>query len=57
MLAVGCLIPVVLAVGGTVGGAVLAGQQGSIWGGIAGLALGIVVPAAMLVALAGRKKR
>ncbi|TPG38016.1 hypothetical protein EAH79_17230 [Sphingomonas koreensis] len=57
MLAIGCLFPVLFALGGMVLGALMDGQQGSIWGGALGLAIGLAVPAAWLYVLAAARKR
>ncbi|TPG13265.1 hypothetical protein EAH87_17585 [Sphingomonas koreensis] len=57
MLAIGCLFPVLFALGGVVLGALLDGQQGSIWGGAIGLAIGLAVPVAWLYALAAARRR
>ncbi|AKH43150.1 hypothetical protein FHS61_001150 [Altererythrobacter atlanticus] len=58
MLALGCLFPVLLAIGGAMIGAMLGGNTGTLWGGIGGLALGCAVPAIMLFALgSARNKR
>lgn len=57
MLALGCLFPVLLAIGGAMLGAMLAGDTGVLWGGLGGLALGAAVPAIMLRALASARKR
>jgi len=57
MLALGCLAPFLLLVGGAVIGAFLDATTGSIWGAAIGLALGLAVPAILLVMLfAARRK-
>jgi hypothetical protein len=56
MLAIGCLAPVLLLIGGAVLGAWLGGTAGSVWGSVIGLAAGLAVPAIMLGALASAKK-
>jgi hypothetical protein len=45
MLAVGCLLPFLILLGGAILGAQLGGAQGSLAGGIAGFAIGLTVPA------------
>ncbi|WP_188054066.1 MULTISPECIES: hypothetical protein [unclassified Sphingosinithalassobacter] len=58
MLALGCLVPVVTLFGGAWAGSALAGQQGLIWGAVAGLVVGLAVPALMLRGLlAARRHR
>lgn len=46
MLAVGCLFPFLVLLGGAILGARVGGAQGSLLGGIAGFAIGLVVPVA-----------
>jgi hypothetical protein len=48
MLAIGCIIPVVLMVGGAVGGAALGGTHDAVWGGIAGAVCGTIALGALL---------
>lgn len=55
MLALGCLLPFVLGLGGLLLGAWLGGDGWTIWGGIIGLLLGTVPPVIMLVGLAKAK--
>ncbi|MGN6376706.1 MAG: hypothetical protein ACTHMG_14295 [Sphingomonas sp.] len=50
MFAVGCLFPVVFAIGGVLLGGFIGGQPGSIWGGVIGLVTGFAVPAVMFYA-------
>jgi|GEM_PF-3914558 len=56
MLALGCLFPVLLAIGGAMLGAMLAGDTGALWGGLGGLALGSAVPAVLLAGLASARR-
>jgi len=37
MIAIGCLAPIILGVGGVLVGNALGGSMGAIWGGVAGL--------------------
>lgn len=55
MLALGCLVPVLLGLGGLLLGAWLGGDDWAIWGGVAGLVLGTAVPVLMIAALARSK--
>ncbi|MEQ9661289.1 MAG: hypothetical protein RLN87_01935 [Parasphingopyxis sp.] len=57
MLALGCLIPVLLGLGGLLLGAWIGGGDWVIWGGVAGLVLGTAVPVVMIAALARSKGR
>ena len=57
MLAIGCLLPLVLGLGGLVLGAWLGGQNWTLWGGLIGVLLGTASPALMLVALARAKNK
>ena len=56
MAAVGCLLPFLLAIGGAILGAMMAGDEGAIWGGLAGLVIGLAVPAVLFYALASARK-
>ncbi|MGN6279694.1 MAG: hypothetical protein ACTHM8_13360 [Sphingomonas sp.] len=57
MLAVGCLAPVLLMIGGALLGGQVGGTSGSIWGCLAGLTLGLIVPAIMLGALFSARRK
>lgn len=57
MLAVGCLAPVLLMIGGALLGGEVGGTSGSIWGCLAGLVLGLAVPAIMLGALFSARRK
>ncbi|MBY8828607.1 hypothetical protein [Hephaestia mangrovi] len=57
MLAVGCLVPFILLVGGAILGAQLGGTAGSIWGSVIGLVAGLAVPAVMFGALLSARKK
>ncbi len=55
MIAIGCLAPLILAVAGIIGGHLVAGSNGALWGG----GIGVVAGGAILAAfgwLAGRLK-
>lgn len=51
MLAVGCLFPFLVLLGGAILGAKIGGAEGSLIGGIIGLAIGVAVPAVAFWAL------
>lgn len=55
MIAIGCLAPLILAVAGILGGHLVAGADGALWGGGIGAAAGAAILAAFGW-LAGRLK-
>jgi len=57
MLAVGCLAPVLLLIGGALLGAWLGGTAGSIWGSGIGLAMGLALAAVMVGGLLGARRK
>jgi len=57
MLAVGCLAPVLLLIGGALIGAWLGGTAGSIWGSGIGLVLGLGLAAVMVGGLLGARRK
>ena len=57
MMAIGCLLPVFLFLGGAVLGGVLAGQAGSIWGAAIGLVIGTMLPAIVFFRTFSGKRR
>jgi hypothetical protein len=56
MLAIGCLIPVILAIGGGAVGFAVGSTAAGLWGGAAGFAIGVVALVAVVWAFEREKK-
>ncbi len=56
MLAIGCLIPVVLAIAGGAVGFTIGSTTAGLWGGAAGFAVGVVALVAVVWAFEREKK-
>jgi len=56
MLAIGCLIPVVLAIAGGAVGFTIGSTAAGLWGGAAGFAVGVVALVAVVWAFEREKK-